>query len=607
MVRSSRRFRPEYNAIAAVESDDAAAAAAANTGAEIMEVFVDEDDDDDDDIMSPSASSTTTPSLVGTSSNNTNTPLPRRGLLGRRQLQQQRYETVRSTDEQEQQQSLDIAKEDDVTVLNTAAADDDADDKNSNDDRKDVEDTEQQEGKNITLVIMDPAQKKFLIKVNTAWSVAMLKKRGEKVHKVGPASQRLIYRGQLLQDHQVLEQIGLNKDNLILHLFPKPRVVIHNNKKDNEKNNAGCSVNTSQDSGSTASNNDDNDDDDDINNNNSNDNGAHIPQIVLNADEAEQRASILVLGSSDFLEAQNNVKLFSFLLMVISSIELFNLLLILMGVPPDGTQNQNNSYDHNTMDDDIFHIETNATTTTTSLTYSSSSNNNAPYQGVDPYEQAQLNEEMQTWHPRNNVDLIISAVGVYVALLGIRATNETTLRVAKHYLIGTVVVGVAWMAYNSWFTVHVDQEFDQMKRDERHNHTFAPANGTDADNEEQYGASDMHYDDDDIPYKTDWEYYQQNMSLMMIPGMVWILCCVRAWQFQHLLEEAEQEAQERIRNELEQHRVIVTGNVNGNGNGPDEEENNNFDVNNNADEEMGRGRGRGNGDLFDITHSYNNY
>ena len=31
--------------------------------------------------------------------------------------------------------------------------------------------------------------------------------------------------------------------------------------------------------------------------------------------------------------------------------------------------------------------------------------------------------------------------------------------------------------------------------------------------------------------------------------MVWFMCCLKAWQFQHLLSEAEQEAQERIRSE----------------------------------------------------------
>ena len=48
-------------------------------------------------------------------------------------------------------------------------------------------------------------------------------------------------------------------------------------------------------------------------------------------------------------------------------------------------------------------------------------------------------------------------------------------------------------------------------------------------------------DDDDVVW--------QAVSVMVLPGMVWVMCCLKAWQFQHLLSEAEQEAQERIRSE----------------------------------------------------------
>jgi hypothetical protein len=41
----------------------------------------------------------------------------------------------------------------------------------------------------------------------------------------------------------------------------------------------------------------------------------------------------------------------------------------------------------------------------------------------------------------------------------------------------------------------------------------------------------------------------QAISVMVLPGLVWLNCCFRAWQFQHLTSEEEQEAQDRIRSE----------------------------------------------------------
>lgn len=460
MVRRSRRQYDRVSATAEDEDD--------NPGEE-NEVFVDEHEEEgevNEDVE------------AGT----------RRGIRGRRR----QYQTVRSNDE-----------DDNSTVP------------------EEEEEEEEEEGTKVTIVILDPAQKKFFLPAYTHWTVAKLKERGERVHKVPPPSQRLIYRGGMLQDNKTLEECKLNTDKLIVHLFPKPRVVI---QQSNNNNNSSC---TSADE------------------ENQENSGAHIPQIVLNPDEAEQRAHILVLGSPDFLEAQNNVKLFSFLLLVISSIELMNLLMILMGVTPDDTNNGSNNSNLYASEDDFFshHDAIN-----NSSLYSSNPYGNGLEQ--DPYQEEAIQQELQTWHPRNNVDFVISAFGVYVAMLGIRATNETTLLLARQYLLGTVAVGIAWMMFNYWFTVHVDEEFDELRREERHNYTAGDHNSTDPP---------PHYDDDAIPYRTDTEYYQQNLSLMMIPGMVWCLCCIRAWQFQSLLEEAEREAEERIRNELAQHTANVRG------------------------------------------------
>lgn len=197
------------------------------------------------------------------------------------------------------------------------------------------------------------------------------------------------------------------------------------------------------------------------------------------------------------------------------------------------------------------------------------SNSTLEYQRYDYQHQQQYNNrignddeiqyELQHWQFSNNFDFIISAFGFYVALIGIRATNEHTARLAQQYTIGTILVGIAWMIFNYWFTVHLDKEIDQHHWNEIHNHTNSTTNHTTTTTmapTPNYFNNDND-DDDELP--TDWEYYQANLSIMMIPGMVWILCCIRAYQFQSLLEEAEREAEERIRSELAQHNLDNNG------------------------------------------------
>lgn len=191
----------------------------------------------------------------------------------------------------------------------------------------------------LTFIILDPAQKRFEVTALSTMTVGELKKRGHKVHKVAPQSQRLIYHGKLLADPQTLHDVGLTSSGIIIHLFPKPRVVIQNSSE--APGSSTCSINSSNQN--------------EQENNNQNTGGAHIPQIVLDPYEAEQRATILVLGSADFIEAQNNVKLLSFFLLVVSGIELFNLFLILMGVPQQQSQNNSNynDYYYHTTEDDV--------------------------------------------------------------------------------------------------------------------------------------------------------------------------------------------------------------------------------------------------------------
>jgi hypothetical protein len=54
------------------------------------------------------------------------------------------------------------------------------------------------------------------------------------------------------------------------------------------------------------------------------------------------------------------------------------------------------------------------------------------------------------------VDLAISIVGVYVAVLGLKASNENCIRTAQRYLVGTFLTAIAWLVYNYIASLNVD-------------------------------------------------------------------------------------------------------------------------------------------------------
>ena len=326
----------------------------------------------------------------------------------------------------------------------------------------------QNEQELFDLVIMDPAHRKFIISAHPEWLVEDLKASGAKIHKVSATQQRLFYMGRQLQDGDTLQEVGLTEPKTIIHLFPKPRVVVAagNDEEDTEETPIASD-------------------------------GAHVTRIVLDPEEAERRSSILVLGSAEIIEAQNNVKLLSFLLLIISSMELLALFTIMVGVPqdegmPDSSTPPPSPSPTGSDDDMMF--------------------------------PPQHEMEMRTWRNSDYFDLAISSFGFYVATLGIKATTENTMRLARQYMIGTVLVGVAWNIFYYFLNIQAEKEADQKRVD----------------------ASD----DDEFGLLPDSTYYVQAAFAIMLPAMLWFLCCVRAWQFHGLLQEAEEEAEERIRNEI---------------------------------------------------------
>ena len=313
----------------------------------------------------------------------------------------------------------------------------------------------------INVNLLDGATKKFSITCDPAWTVKEFKSANCLVTKVAPASQRLIHMGKLLQDDATLDECGINQSEKVIHLFPRPNVVITDNTDDNDHQSNANNDGNEDTSGAEG--------------------GAHVPQIVLDAEEASRRSQILILSSTEIFEAQHRVKIFSFLLMIISSMELLTLMTLFVG-----GQAEDNPYAN--------HGET------------------PPGNPTDePTPSSQI--QIRTWQNSDYADTVISAFGFYVSLLGIRATTENTLQLAKQYFLCIIVAAIANNCY--YYYINIQQE---EKAAHQNNRTI----------DEQQLKADAFVG-------------------ILLPMTVWALCVIRAYQFQSLIQEAEQEAEERTR------------------------------------------------------------
>jgi Ubiquitin family len=383
-----------------------------------------------------------------------------------------------------------------------------------------------------------------------------LKHVGFTVHNIPILQQRLIYQGKLLNDDSVpLSSLGIQKSGSIVHLFPKPRVIVVDNSNNNSVT-AGNNNNNNSSSTHTASSNEGNNE----NSNNESNGGAHVPVIVMEQSEVDRRSEILVLGHADYIEAVSNVKLFSLMLMIISTIELLHLLsLYITPAQSSGSgssyynNNNNNHYGdasnsvpHVQEDDHFFNDDQYNTTT---LKNSTTNTNvidtiTAGANSIDPIDRI-----LDQWTPIKYVDLIISILGIYVSILGMRASNENCIRTARYYLIGTTITAIGWLTYNYIISYEIDVEvdahpekyYDTTSSSEGSDYSYgSPATTSDDAIGESYSnsGSSSHNNTNESPYN-------QAFSAMILPGMVWALCIFRAWQFQHVLYDAELEAAQR--------------------------------------------------------------
>eukprot|EP00986_Skeletonema_menzelii_P017011 scaffold17011_cov175-Skeletonema_menzelii.AAC.1 len=208
----------------------------------------------------------------------------------------------------------------------------------------------------INVNLLDGATKKFTIKCDPAWTVAQFKSASAAVTKVPPNSQRLIHMGKLLQDDATLNECGINASEKIIHLFPKPNVVINDDNGDDSNYQSNTNNNGNGD-------------------NEGNEGGAHVPQIVLDSEEASRRSQILILSSTEIFEAQHRA--------------------------------EDNPY--------------------------GGSGEIPPGNPTDPPPSSSQTVQIRTWQNSDYADAVISAFGFYVSLLGIKATTENTLQLAKQY------------------------------------------------------------------------------------------------------------------------------------------------------------------------------
>jgi hypothetical protein len=390
--------------------------------------------------------------------------------MGRASRGRRAYDRVAGTDEPAEN---DLESPPSRQVNDTSAVEEDSLASDSKEDGNEAD--EEEDGERITVVVMDPAQNKFEISVNPNWTVARLKRQGVTIHKISTFQQRLIFMGRLLSDDMILKDAKINRDGVIIHLFPKPRVVVQGSNPE-PRTDETTSAGNSQGGGG----------------------GAHVPQIVLDPDEAQMRSQILVLGSAEIMDAQNNVKLLSFLLLIITSMELLALFTIILGVPESVA-------DETGMDDTV--------------------------QTDDAMHHHSGQPEVRTWRHSDYFDLLLNLFGFYAAVLGIKATTENTRRLAFQYLVCTVVCGVFWNAFYYYLNFQVEKEIDV----EQHKNNDAKE-----------------------PMLTTQQYLVQAFFAILIPMMIWCMCCLRAYQFHHLLEEAEREAEGRIQNEI---RMVEEGNL----------------------------------------------
>lgn len=364
--------------------------------------------------------------------------------------------------------------------LNRSSVSDDDEENNQED--LITQQQQQKETDQIIVTILDSAQNKFLINVLTDSTVLELKQRGHEVHSIPPEQQRLISMGQLLQDDKLIADHNIVNGSIV-HLFPKPNVVI-------TEANANGNSNSNRSSGSQANSNlnfSTNGSPHNSNNNNGGSatptSGAHVPQIIMDSNEANRQSSILILSTHEAYETMHRIRLLSFLLLMYSSIQMLRDISIYIA-PPMNDPRQNI-------------IIPPGDPTDTSM----------PGIAENDYD-----EELPQWQNRDYIEMAICAVAMYVALLGMKVTSELlSLELVRRFSVLLLLLGISW----NWYLF--DTYVDQLKARE---------------SQEDYA---------------DGKVFSDALMAIALPFMLWAMFFLRAVQFYLLVKEAEDDSQRRSR------------------------------------------------------------
>ena len=173
---------------------------------------------------------------------------------------------------------------------------------------------------------------------------------------------------------------------------------------------------------------------------------------------------------------------------------------------------------------------------------------------------------MRSWRATDWGDLAVSALGLYVSTVGMRAANESTVRLAKRYLVGLFASGIGWLAYQYCLNVLVLEDLEEAEETE----------AEDADDAMSgvpgYGGGSLEEDYGDPRSAA--------LGTLLLPTLVWGVCWLRAWEFHSLVAAAEREAEERAR--------FLAGGDDGNGvSDGDGDGDRNIDFSDDGDEEVG--------------------
>mmetsp|Transcript_2857 Transcript_2857/g.5349 ORF Transcript_2857/g.5349 Transcript_2857/m.5349 type:complete len:468 (-) Transcript_2857:177-1580(-) len=324
----------------------------------------------------------------------------------------------------------------------------------------------------IIVSILDSAQNKFEINVPPDSTVLDLKVRGQEVHSIPPEKQRLICMGQLLQDGKRIRDHNIVNGSII-HLFPKPNVVITESPSPNGTNNSNSNQDTPGSPSPLSPN---------ALTSPSGGRAAHVPQIIMNSEEINRQSSILILSTHEAYETMHRIRLLSFLLLMYASLQMLRDISIYF--------TPTTNYGHDVIIPPGDPIDT----------------------GLPGGAGNEYNDQLPQWQDRDYIEMAISALAIYVALLGMKSTSEQIrMYLARRFVILLAILGISWNAY--LYSCYVDQ----LKARE---------------SKEDYESGKV---------------FQDALFAVALPFLLWAMFFLRAIQFYALVNEAEMDAAQRSR------------------------------------------------------------